>query len=69
MHEHFDLQVGDDLNSQGQIVKQFLLEDAFKFLLPNKSSTSSFFEVLESMYKLSVNKVRGDFLSDLVIMI
>ncbi|KYO47556.1 cadherin-like and PC-esterase domain-containing protein 1 isoform X2 [Alligator mississippiensis] len=56
VHEHFDLQVGDDLNSQGQIVKQFLLEDAFKFLLPNKSSTSSFFEVLESMYKLSVNK-------------
>uniref|UniRef100_A0A7M4EVU3 Cadherin like and PC-esterase domain containing 1 n=1 Tax=Crocodylus porosus TaxID=8502 RepID=A0A7M4EVU3_CROPO len=53
VHEHFDLQVGDDLNSQDQIVKQFLLEDAFKFLLPNNSSTSNFFDVLENMHKLS----------------
>uniref|UniRef100_A0A8C3FM31 Cadherin-like beta-sandwich-like domain-containing protein n=1 Tax=Chrysemys picta bellii TaxID=8478 RepID=A0A8C3FM31_CHRPI len=55
VHEHFDFQV-DDLNFEDQTVKEFLLEDTFKFLLSNKSSTSSVFEALQNIYKLAVIK-------------
>ncbi|XP_065279336.1 cadherin-like and PC-esterase domain-containing protein 1 [Emys orbicularis] len=55
VHEHFDIQV-DDLNFEDQTVKEFLLEDTFKFLLSNKSSASSVFEALQNIYKLAVIK-------------
>ncbi|XP_043406078.1 cadherin-like and PC-esterase domain-containing protein 1 isoform X3 [Chelonia mydas] len=56
VHEHFDFQVDDDLNFEDQTVKQFLLEDTFKFLLSNKSSASSVFEALQNIYRLAVIK-------------
>uniref|UniRef100_A0A8C0GT51 Cadherin-like beta-sandwich-like domain-containing protein n=1 Tax=Chelonoidis abingdonii TaxID=106734 RepID=A0A8C0GT51_CHEAB len=55
VHEHFDFQV-DDLNFEDQTVKEFLLEDTFKFILSNKSSASSLFETLQNIYKLAIIK-------------
>nr|XP_014428852.1 cadherin-like and PC-esterase domain-containing protein 1 isoform X2 [Pelodiscus sinensis] len=60
VHEHFDFQVDDDLNLEDQTVKRFLLEDTFKFLLSNTSSTSSFFEALQNIYRLAVIKDEND---------
>uniref|UniRef100_A0A8C8VF66 Cadherin like and PC-esterase domain containing 1 n=1 Tax=Pelusios castaneus TaxID=367368 RepID=A0A8C8VF66_9SAUR len=56
IHEHFDFQVDDGLNFQDQTIKEFLLEDTFKFVLSNKSSASSFFEVLQNIYRSVVSK-------------
>uniref|UniRef100_A0A8C3T5K9 Cadherin like and PC-esterase domain containing 1 n=1 Tax=Chelydra serpentina TaxID=8475 RepID=A0A8C3T5K9_CHESE len=56
VHEHFNFQVDDDLNFEDQTVKEFLLEDTFKFLLSNESSASSVFEALQSIYRLAVIK-------------
>uniref|UniRef100_A0A452ID90 Uncharacterized protein n=1 Tax=Gopherus agassizii TaxID=38772 RepID=A0A452ID90_9SAUR len=55
VHKHFDFQV-DDLNFEDQTVKEFLLEDTFKFILSNKSSASSVFETLQNIYKLAMIK-------------
>uniref|UniRef100_A0A8C3T9B2 Cadherin like and PC-esterase domain containing 1 n=1 Tax=Chelydra serpentina TaxID=8475 RepID=A0A8C3T9B2_CHESE len=60
VHEHFNFQVDDDLNFEDQTVKEFLLEDTFKFLLSNESSASSVFEALQSIYRLAVIKVRDE---------
>ncbi|XP_074871153.1 cadherin-like and PC-esterase domain-containing protein 1 [Carettochelys insculpta] len=56
VREHFDFQIYDDLNFEDQTVKQFLIEDAFKFLLSNMSSTPRFFEALQNIYRSSVIK-------------
>uniref|UniRef100_A0A674IH76 Cadherin like and PC-esterase domain containing 1 n=1 Tax=Terrapene triunguis TaxID=2587831 RepID=A0A674IH76_9SAUR len=60
VHEHFDFQV-DDLNFEDQTVKEFLLEDTFKFLLSNKSSVSSVFEALQNIYKLADENYRKEY--------
>lgn len=57
VHENFDFQDEDEANIQDQTFKEFLLEDTFKFLLSNVSSTSSFIEALQKIYGSAVNKV------------
>ncbi|NXN98729.1 CPED1 protein, partial [Rhinopomastus cyanomelas] len=56
VHENFDFQDEDELHIQDQTFKEFLLEDTFKFLLFNESSTSSFIEALENIYGSAVSK-------------
>ncbi|XP_019139161.2 cadherin-like and PC-esterase domain-containing protein 1 isoform X2 [Corvus cornix cornix] len=56
VHEHFDFQDENELTIQDQISKELLLEDTFKFLLSNESSTSSFIEALQKIYGSSVSK-------------
>uniref|UniRef100_A0A8C0C3C0 Cadherin-like beta-sandwich-like domain-containing protein n=1 Tax=Buteo japonicus TaxID=224669 RepID=A0A8C0C3C0_9AVES len=56
VHENFDFQDEDEANIQDQTFKEFLLEDTFKFLLSNVSSTSSFIEALQKIYGSAVNK-------------
>lgn len=57
MHENFDFQDEEESNIQDQTFKEVIFEDTFKFLLSNKSSTSSFKEALENVYGLTVSKV------------
>uniref|UniRef100_A0A663F274 Cadherin like and PC-esterase domain containing 1 n=1 Tax=Aquila chrysaetos chrysaetos TaxID=223781 RepID=A0A663F274_AQUCH len=56
VHENFDFQDEDEANIQDQTFKEFLLEDTFKFLLSNVSSTSSFIEALQKIYGSAVSK-------------
>lgn len=57
MHENFDFQDEEESNIQDQTFKEVIFEDTFKFLLSNKSPTSSFKETLENVYGLTVSKV------------
>ncbi|NXY03540.1 CPED1 protein, partial [Pteruthius melanotis] len=56
VHEYFDFQDENGLTIQDQISKELLFEDTFKFLLSNESSTSSFIEALQKIYRSSVSK-------------
>ncbi|XP_064302780.1 cadherin-like and PC-esterase domain-containing protein 1 isoform X3 [Phalacrocorax carbo] len=56
VHENFDFQDEDESNIQDQTFKEFLLEDTFKFLLSNETSTSSFMEALQKIYGSPVSK-------------
>ncbi|XP_035188705.1 cadherin-like and PC-esterase domain-containing protein 1 isoform X2 [Oxyura jamaicensis] len=56
VHENFDFQDEEGSNIQDQTFKEVIFEDTFKFLLSNKSSTSSFKEALENVYGLTVSK-------------
>ncbi|XP_048356424.1 cadherin-like and PC-esterase domain-containing protein 1 isoform X2 [Sphaerodactylus townsendi] len=51
IHEHFDFQADDGTGYEDQIVKETLLKDTFRILLSNKSSYSTFFEALWSVYR------------------
>lgn len=57
MHENYDFQDENESTTQDQISKELLLEDTFKFLLSNESSTSSFIEALQKIYRSSLSKV------------
>ncbi|KAM9203526.1 cadherin-like and PC-esterase domain-containing protein 1 [Mergus octosetaceus] len=56
VHENFDFQDEEESNIQDQTFKEVIFEDTFKFILSNKSSTSSFKETLENVYGLTVSK-------------
>ncbi|XP_059672913.1 cadherin-like and PC-esterase domain-containing protein 1 isoform X2 [Gavia stellata] len=56
VHENFDFQDEDESNIQHQTFKEFLLEDTFKFLLSNESSTSIFIEALQKIHGSTVSK-------------
>ncbi|XP_054029846.1 cadherin-like and PC-esterase domain-containing protein 1 [Dryobates pubescens] len=56
VHETFDFQDEDESNIQDQTFKEFLFEDALKFLLSNESSTSSLIEALQNIYGAPVSK-------------
>ncbi|KAM6137736.1 LOW QUALITY PROTEIN: cadherin-like and PC-esterase domain-containing protein 1 [Pterocles gutturalis] len=55
VHENFDFQ-DEDVNIQDQTFKELLFEDTFKFLLSNESSTYSFMEALQNIYRSAVRK-------------
>lgn len=57
MHESFDFQDENESNILDQTFKEFLLEDTFKFILSNESSTSSVIEALQKIYGSTVSKV------------
>ncbi|XP_009070314.1 PREDICTED: cadherin-like and PC-esterase domain-containing protein 1, partial [Acanthisitta chloris] len=56
VHGNFDFQDEDELTIQDQTFKEFLLEDTFKFLLYNGSSTSSFIEALQKIHGSTLSK-------------
>ncbi|NXH13111.1 CPED1 protein, partial [Bucco capensis] len=56
VHENFHFQDEDESSTQDQTFKEFLFEDTFKFLLSNESSTSSFSEALQKVYRSTVSK-------------
>ncbi|XP_053112464.1 cadherin-like and PC-esterase domain-containing protein 1 isoform X2 [Hemicordylus capensis] len=51
VHGHFDFQADEDTNFQDQSFKRTLLEDTFRILLSNLSSSSTFFEALQNVYR------------------
>ncbi|CAI5785369.1 Hypothetical predicted protein [Podarcis lilfordi] len=51
VHEHFDFQADRESDSQDQTVKETLLGDTFRILLANQSSSSTFFEALQNVYR------------------
>ncbi|KAJ7329681.1 hypothetical protein JRQ81_015855 [Phrynocephalus forsythii] len=51
VHEHFDFQDGEGSTLQDQTVKESLLEDTFRILLSNHTSSSTFFEALQNVYQ------------------
>lgn len=57
MHKHFDFQDEEESNLQDQTFKEVIFEDTYKFLLSNKSSSSSFIEALQNIYGSTVSKV------------
>ncbi|NXL86598.1 CPED1 protein, partial [Alectura lathami] len=58
VHESFDFQDEEELNIQDQTFKEVIFEDTFKFLLSNKSSTSSYIEALQNIYGSTVSTDR-----------
>ncbi|XP_025009788.2 cadherin-like and PC-esterase domain-containing protein 1 isoform X1 [Gallus gallus] len=56
VHKHFDFQDEEESNLQDQTFKEVIFEDTFKFLLSNKSSSSSFIESLQNIYGSTVSK-------------
>ncbi|NXC39257.1 CPED1 protein, partial [Penelope pileata] len=56
VHENFDFQDEEESNIQDQTFKEVIFEDTFKFVLSNKSSTSSFIEALQNIYGSAVSK-------------
>ncbi|XP_053260941.1 cadherin-like and PC-esterase domain-containing protein 1 isoform X2 [Podarcis raffonei] len=51
VHEHFDFQADGESDIQDQTVKETLLGDTFRILLSNQSSSSTFFEALQNVYR------------------
>ncbi|XP_015745666.1 cadherin-like and PC-esterase domain-containing protein 1, partial [Python bivittatus] len=51
VHEYFDFQADEDSFSEDQTVKEILLRDTFRILLSNQSSSSTFFEAMQNVYR------------------
>ncbi|XP_077791990.1 cadherin-like and PC-esterase domain-containing protein 1 isoform X3 [Podarcis muralis] len=51
VHEHFDFQADGESDFQDQTVKETVLGDTFRILLSNQSSSSTFFEALQNVYR------------------
>ncbi|XP_027758324.1 cadherin-like and PC-esterase domain-containing protein 1 [Empidonax traillii] len=58
VHENFDFQDEDESSIRDQTFKELIFEDTFKFLLSNESSTSSFIEVLQKIYRSTVSSLQ-----------
>ncbi|XP_015708818.1 cadherin-like and PC-esterase domain-containing protein 1 isoform X2 [Coturnix japonica] len=56
VHKNFDFQDEEESNLQDQTFKEAIFEDTFKFLLSNKSSSSSFIEALQNIHGSIVSK-------------
>uniref|UniRef100_A0A670YU16 Cadherin like and PC-esterase domain containing 1 n=1 Tax=Pseudonaja textilis TaxID=8673 RepID=A0A670YU16_PSETE len=57
VHEYFDFQADEDSFSEDQSVKESLLRDTFSILLSNQTSSSTFFEAMQNVYRTARIKV------------
>uniref|UniRef100_A0A8C6X6F5 Cadherin-like beta-sandwich-like domain-containing protein n=1 Tax=Naja naja TaxID=35670 RepID=A0A8C6X6F5_NAJNA len=51
VHEYFDFQADEDSFSEDQSIKESLLRDTFSILLSNQTSSSTFFEAMQNVYR------------------
>ncbi|KAG8142859.1 hypothetical protein E2320_006044, partial [Naja naja] len=62
VHEYFDFQADEDSFSEDQSIKESLLRDTFSILLSNQTSSSTFFEAMQNVYRSA--RIKDDHLKE-----